>query len=426
MLLSELKNKRILILGFGREGRDTLLFLKKKFPRQSFGIADKQYSVSRGGEKRVAWHVGKNYLKAIPRYDVVVRSPGIPLSKIKPYLRNNQKVTSQTALFFANCPGTIIGITGTKGKSTTSSLLYGALKQGLPAQAGEKRAYLVGNIETPSLSLLQKARKGDIFVYELSSFQLTGLRQSPHIAIVLNIFPEHLDHHGTLKEYLKAKSNISRFQKKEDIVIYDASNNYAKKIAQLSSGKKVPFRFKRNAEGLWVTSSEPVFLVGKILDIPKETIAKAIRKFKPLAHRLEPAGTFHGIAFVNDSASTNPASTMAALKTLGSRVHTLIAGGLDRGLSYRELSREIEKSSVGFLILFPDTGKKILQGLKKNIPHHIVFGMKEAVRLSYSHTPKGKICLLSPAAASFNMFKNFKERGDQFKQYVLHHAKKNA
>ncbi|MBI2452869.1 MAG: UDP-N-acetylmuramoyl-L-alanine--D-glutamate ligase, partial [Parcubacteria group bacterium] len=365
------------------------------------------------------------YLKAIPTYDVVVRSPGIPLSRIKPYLRKNQRITSQTALFFANCPGTIIGITGTKGKSTTSSLIYGALKQ------GGKRAYLVGNIENPSLSLLQKAKRGDVFVYELSSYQLTGLKQSPHIAIVLNIFPEHLDHHGTLKEYLKAKSNISRFQKKGDFVIYDAQNRYAAGIARLSKGRKIPFTKKKRVEksrsGIaWVAAAEPAVIVGKLLGIKKAKVETAIRKFKPLSHRLEPVGTFQGITFVNDSASTNPASTMAALKTLGSRVHTLIAGGLDRGLSYRELSREIEKSGVDFLILFPDTGKKILRGIKKNIPHRMISNMKEAVRLSYTYTPKGKICLLSPAAASFNMFKNFKERGDQFKQYVLHHAKKNA
>ncbi len=409
MLISGLKNKRVLILGFGKEGKDTFLFLKKKFPKQRFGVADEQ--------------LDKNYLKAIPKYDVVVRSPGISLRKIKPYLRPNQRVTSQTALFFANCPGIIIGVTGTKGKSTTSSLIYDVLKQ------SGKHAYLVGNIETPSLSLLQKTKKGDVFVYELSSFQLEDLGQSPHIAIVLNIFPEHLDHHGTLKEYLKAKSNITRFQKKGDVVIYDAQNRYATSLARLSRGRKIPFTKKKKVEKFrpqiaWVAATEPVFIVGKLLDIPKAKVETAIRKFKPLPHRLEPVGTFQGIAFVNDSASTNPASTIAALKTLDPRVHTLIAGGLDRGLSYRELSHEIEKSGVGFLVLFPDTGKKILRCLRKNIPHHMVFDMKEAVRLSYKHTPKGKICLLSPASASFNMFKNFKDRGDQFKRYA--YAKKNA
>ena len=119
-------------------------------------------------------------------------------------------------------------------------------------------------------------------------------------------------------------------------------------------------------------------------------------------------------------------SAIAALETLGPRVHTLIAGGLDRGLSYKELGRKIEKSSVRFLILFPDTGKKILRGIRKDIPHHTVSNMKEAVRLSYAHTPKGKICLLSPASASFNMFENFKDRGDQFKRYASIYVKKNA
>ncbi|MBI4123177.1 MAG: UDP-N-acetylmuramoyl-L-alanine--D-glutamate ligase [Parcubacteria group bacterium] len=421
MLLSELKNKSILILGFGREGKDTFLFLRKKFLEQRFGVADEQYRVSHGRKKRVIWHLGKNYLRAIPKYDVLVRSPGIPLWKIKPYMRNGQRATSQTALFFANCPGTIIGVTGTKGKSTTSSLIYGVLKE-----AG-RRAFLVGNIETPSLSLLQKAKQGDVFVYELSSFQLADLEQSPHIAIILNVFPEHLDRHGTLKEYLKAKSNIARFQKKGDIVIYDAQNRNAASLARLSKGRKIPFtrkkRIEKSRSGIaWVAATEPAVIVGKLLGISKTGVAAAIRKFKPLAHRMEPVGTFRGITFVNDSAATNPAATYAALKKL--HPHTLIAGGLDRGLSYRELAHEIEKSSVRLLILFPDTGKKILRDVRKNISHCIASDMKEAVRLSYAHTPKGNICLLSPASASFNMFRDFKDRGDQFKRYVMKYAKK--
>lgn len=421
MLLSELKNKRVLILGFGTEGKDTFLFLRKKFPRLSLGIADRKSKLQVPNRRNTKLHLGKNYLKAAGKYQVVIKSPGIPTSSLKPFLRTGQILTSQAALFFANCPGTIIGVTGTKGKSTTSSLIYSVLKE------GEKRAFLVGNIETPSLSLLQKAKKEDVFVYELSSFQLEDVKQSPHIAVILNIFAEHLDHHGTLKEYLKAKSNISRFQKKGDVVVYDAQNKNAAALARLSQGRKIPFtKGKKTGESRWIAAAEPAIIVGKLLGIPKAKIAKAIRKFKPLPHRLEPTGTFRGIAFVNDSASTNPASAIAALQTLGPRVHTLIAGGLDRGLSYKELGHEIEKSSVRLLILFPDTGKKILRGIKKDIPHYIVSSMKEAVRLSYTHTPKGRICLLSPASASFNMFENFKDRGDQFKRYVLSYAKKHA
>lgn len=429
MLLSELKNKRVLILGFGREGKDTFLFLRKKFPNLPLGIADQKFPPKAGPPgaeklKDVRWHLGKNYLKAVRKYQVIIKSPGIPTKALKPFVRNDQRITSQAALFFANCPGTIVGITGTKGKSTTSSLIYGVLKEGLPAQAGGRRAYLVGNIETPSLSLLQKAKRVDVFVYELSSFQLADLTQSPHIAVILNIFAEHLDHHGTLKEYLKAKSNIARFQKKEDIVVYDAQNRYATSLARLSHGRKIPFTKKKKVA--WVAAAEPAIIVGKLLGIPKAKVAAAIRKFKPLSHRLEPVGTFRGITFVNDSASTNPASAIAALQTLGPRVYTLIAGGLDRGLSYKELGHEIEKSGIRLLVLFPDTGKKILRHIKKDILHYTASSMKEAVRLSYMHTPKGKVCLLSPTSASFNMFKNFKDRGDQFKQCVLSYAKKNA
>lgn len=418
MLLSELKNKRVLILGFGTEGKDTFLFLRKKFPNLPLGIADQKSKLVLPSKRNVRLHLGKNYLKAVRKYQVIIKSPGIPTKALKPFVKSGQRITSQAALFFANCPGTIVGITGTKGKSTTSSLIYGVLKE------GGKRAFLVGNIETPSLSLLQKAKKKDVFVYELSSFQLEDVKQSPHIAVILNIFAEHLDHHETLKEYLKAKSNIARFQKRGDVVVYDARNRYATSLARLSHGRKIPFTKKKKIA--WVAAAEPAIIVAKLLGIPRVKVAAAIRKFKPLSHRLEPAGTFRGITFVNDSASTNPASAIAALQTLGPRVHTVIAGGLDRGLSYKELGHEIEKQGIRLLVLFPDTGKKILRHIKKDILHYTASGMKEAVRLSYMHTPKGKICLLSPASASFNMFKNFKDRGDQFKQYVLSYAKKNA
>ncbi len=297
MLLSELKNKRVLILGFGTEGKDTFLFLRKKFPRISLGIADQKSKLTIPNKRNTKLHLGKDYLRAIKDYEVIIKSPGIPTSSLKPFLKTGQDITSQAALFFANCPGTIVGVTGTKGKSTTSSLIYSILKE------GGKRAFLVGNIETPSLSLLGKAKKEDVFVYELSSFQLEDVKQSPHIAVILNIFPEHLDHHGTLKEYLKAKSNISRFQKKGDVVVYDAQNKNAAALARLSQGRKIPFTKKKMVgESRWIAAAEPAVIVSNLLHIPKAKIAAAIRKFKPLAHRLEPAGTFQGITFVNDSA----------------------------------------------------------------------------------------------------------------------------
>src|SRR3989344_5245588 len=191
MLISELQDKQILILGFGREGQDSFLFLREKFPEKSIGIADQkefeelspEAKLLLNKDRKVVLYVGDSYVKQLNKYDVVIKSPGIPFHALKPYLKKNQILTSQTNIFFANCPGTIVGITGTKGKSTTASLIYHVLKGGLA-----RRVHLVGNIGEPVLKFLEGATKDDVFVYELSSFQLENATQSPHIAVFLNLY----------------------------------------------------------------------------------------------------------------------------------------------------------------------------------------------------------------------------------------------
>ena len=201
-MLEKLKDKKILILGFGREGRDTLLFLRKIFPKKVFRIAD-QKTIK--GKNII---IERNYLKALRKYDVIIKSPGVPMKTIKPYISKKQEVISQTKIFFENCHNVIIGITGTKGKSTTASLIYSILKQ------AKFPVHLVGNIGNPALSSLLKAKKNDIFVYELSSHQLFDLKQSPHISVFLNVYPEHLDYYKNFNEYAKAKAILLFFRKK--------------------------------------------------------------------------------------------------------------------------------------------------------------------------------------------------------------------
>jgi UDP-N-acetylmuramoylalanine--D-glutamate ligase len=427
MTKNELKNQRILILGLGKEGMDTLNFLRKLFPNKIIGVGDKlkvsgfRFQVSGLLKKdgKIRLHLGNNYLKAIKHYDMVIKSPGIPihLPEIEKAYRKN-KITSQTDIFFENCPGRIIGITGTKGKSTTTALIYEILKE-----SGIK-AHLVGNIGKPVLNLLFSATKKDVYVYELSSHQLYNLKKSPQISVLLNIYKEHLDYYKNFNEYKNAKTNITRYQKKGDLFVYNSEDKEVSKIAKKSKAKKIPIKGK-----YYDLDIEAARAVGKIFKISNFKIEKAIKKFKPLPHRLEYVGIFRGIKFYNDSLSTIPETTIAALDYLGNKVQTLFLGGFDRGLSFEKLANRILKSGVKNLVLFPTTGIKIWKSIlkqnknKKTFNAFFINNMKEAVEWAYKNTKKGTICILSCASPSFSIFKDYKEKGDLFKKYIRKYGK---
>jgi UDP-N-acetylmuramoylalanine--D-glutamate ligase len=495
MKLDELKNKKILILGLGREGIDSYKFLRKLFPKKVLGLADQKKIKTQNlklktlikADKKVKFYLGEKYLEAIKKYDVVIKSPGIPYKIIEPFFKKKAthrhvafnsefpiksgmtvpKITSQTEIFFSNCPGKIVGVTGTKGKSTTTSLIYEILKQ------GNVKAHLVGNIGKPVLSYLPNAenlmlgkpsaKSDDVFVYELSCHQLFKLKKSPHIAVLLNIYPEHLDYYKSFKEYISAKANIARWQKKNDYLIFNSKDKIVKEIAEKSKAKKIPIKtvvanemkqprtfslttglprspLPNFGRGPLAMAENKILLkgkfnlqniaaaveVGKIFKIPEKKIIKAIKNFKPLPHRLEFAGEFQKINFYNDSLSTIPQATIAAIAALENNVQTLIAGGFDRGLNFSDLVEKILKSKVKTLILFPTTGEKIQREVissakKKRIkPPKCFFvqNMKQAIKLSFKNTKKNGICLLSPASPSFGIFRDYEERGNLFKKYV--------
>jgi len=428
MKINSLEKKKILILGIGREGADSFVFLRKKFPKKKLFIADKKelneldLKTRKMFDKNTELFLGNDYLKNIKSFDVILKSPGISLSSIKKYLGKKTKVIGQTDLFFDNCLGMIIGVTGTKGKSTTSSLIYSVLKE-----AGLK-AHLVGNIETPSLSFLLRAKKEDVFVYELSSHQLQGLQVSPRIAVFLNIYPEHLDYYKDFKEYFSAKANICKYQKKDDYFIFNPKMKEIKELAKKVKSKKIEINsldfsgfFKENQEFLEITHIDNLVAalnVFKILDIKEEKIIKALKKFKRPEHRLEFIGEKKGIRFYDDSISTIPEAAVFALDSLGSDVETVILGGYDRGIRFEKIGERLSKSDVKNLILFNPSGEKILKTVKGKMKHVFVKDMEEAVKQCFKMTSKGKICLLSPASPSFGTFKDYKERGDLFKKYV--------
>lgn len=419
------EDKRVLILGFGREGQDSLHFLRALFPRKTIGVADREVKVKKKelGKKNIRWHLGKKYLKAIERYDVIIKSPGIPPKLIEPRvnIKGGQIVTSQTEIFFDNYSGKVIGITGTKGKSTTTSMIYHILKRaGLPV-------HLVGNIGKPVLSTLLKAKTDDIFVYELSSHQLYGMRKSPHIAVFLDIYPEHLDYYRNFAEYARAKANICLWQKKGDCLIFNKGDMAIRRFASKSKAKKISIKGK-----YYELDRAAARTVGKIFGIPDHSIEKSLKNFQYLPHRLEPVGTFRSVTFYNDSLATIPQATIAALDLLGSRVETLIAGGFDRGIDFKILAERIWRSNVKTLILFSPSGRRILKEMivskkaNNSIASFLVSDMAEAVRLSFARTRKGKICLLSPASPSFGLFRDYQDRGNAYKEGIKRFSRKKV
>ena len=433
----DFKDKKILILGFGREGKDALLFLRKLFPSKKIGIADQNENCKnlKIQDKNIIWHLGKDYLRAISKYDLIIKSPGIPihLPEVEKAYKE-KKITSATEIFFKFFPGKIIGITGTKGKSTTTYLIYKILKAKLNS------VYLVGNIGRPPLKVLLSAKKNSIAVFELSSHQLYNLCYSPHIAVFLNFYPEHLDYYKDIEEYLNAKANITLWQTSEDFLIYNPRNKEVKKVALISKAQKIPLYFPEKivkecgiqktkfAGNFYSLNMAAAIKVGEILKIEKKVMKKVIENFKPLYHRLEFVGEFKGIKFYNDSLSTIPETTISAIRTFKDKIGSLILGGFDRGVSYTKLAKEILKRKIPLLIFFPESGdriwREILKFSKNKLPKaFLVQSMKDAVKIAFSFTKKGKICLLSPASPSFGLFRNYKERGNLFKKYVKYYGR---
>lgn len=443
----KLKDKKICILGFGKEGQSTFQFLRKLFPKSTICVADEKplekLDVSARklikNDKNVREIFGPDYLNHLGSYDIIFKSPGIPIGK----LPRDAKITSQTEVFLEKYRDKIIGVTGTKGKSTTSSLIYHLLKK-----AGIK-VQLVGNIGAPPFDSLGKDREEYLYVYELSSYQLEKIKISPHIAVVLNLFKEHLDYHKGYQKYLEAKSNITKWQTGDDYLIFNKDETALGEIVKNSKAKKITFSLHfdntdvhmdaidiyfrgekilpKNSVPLLgrhnLNNIEAAIAVAKLFDIKNNAIALAIKTFKPLNHRLEYVGEVNNIKFFNDSISTIPEATIGAIEALRPGVSTLILGGYDRGLDFKKLAKTIMEEKIENLILFPETGQIILDEIKKikgiKLPHYImVDNMKKAVNSAMQITTKGKVCLLSPASPSFNLFANYIDRGDQFTREI--------
>ncbi len=386
--------EKILIAGFGKEGTVTKQYLKKYYPKATIGIADAKE--------------GRDYLKKQREFDIAIKTPGIPKKFITiPY-------TTATNIFFSKVLGsyTVIGVTGSKGKSTTSTLIYQILKT-----AGKEVVFL-GNIGTPMLqALLKPIKKGTIFVVELSSYQLDDIRFSPDIAVVTSLFPEHMDYHGGLQNYYQAKKNIINFQRNKDFFIY---NHTTKSWLKGYRGKATPFVKKRyktlllgnhNQENIGAAAA-----VAKLLGISETVIRRTVEHFKPLPHRLEPVGTFKGITFYDDANAATPEATIMAIEAL-KKIDTIFLGGQDRGYRFSQLEKVIKRYNIKNVVLFPESGNRMF---KKSAGLKILRtkSMEKAVEFAYANTKRGFMCLLSCASPSYSLWKNFEEKGSEFQTMV--------
>ncbi len=428
MRLAECNGKNICLIGFGKEGRATLTALRVQAPTAHITIADRNPAIAEDPQAAgISVQTGDRWLGDLQRFDVLVKSPGIPPQS---QLRDvSARTTTATRIFFAEaaaCGATVIGVTGTKGKSTTSSLLAAMLRD------AKRDARLVGNIGRPALLDLERADKNTIFVHELSSYQLQDLEQSPHAAIVTSFFPEHLDYHGSMEAYLDAKCRIARFQRHDDMIFFCAASPGAVRIAQEGEGRKIPFgpedapvRLEDThlIGGHNLSNIAAAFLAAEAFGVTESQAVATIRAFHGLPHRLQMVGRFAGIDWVDDAISTTPESAVAALQALGDRVDTIILGGQDRGLDFALLAEElVTHAMVRTAILFPGTGPRIRDAITRAGRREIAMidapTMDDAVRIAAERTKPGAICLLSTASPSYNMFKNFEEKGDVFQRCV--------
>jgi len=394
--------KKVAILGYGREGKVTEAYLSQEYPELEVGILDQSIS--------------ETYLLDQKNYDLAIKTPGMParLATI-PY-------TTATNMTFAKIRqngNMIVGVTGSKGKSTTTSLVHAILKE-----AG-KDAILLGNIGIPMLSaMMEPIPKDRIFVLELSSYMLNDLDMSPNVAVVTNLFPEHMDWHGSEEAYYAAKKNIINYQNNGDYFIYNPNNERSVGWAAEARARALPFADSipfadekipllgaHNRENI-----KAAIAAARVFGVSDNDISAAIEKFEPLRHRLQPVGTFGNITFYDDAISTTPESTIAALNSIPN-VKTIFLGGQDRGYDFSELDKKIRELGITNIVLFPVSGQRILTS-REGLNILETENMKEAVAFAYESTPKGAVCLLSCASPSYSVWKDFEAKGDEFQKWV--------
>ena len=418
------KDKKVLILGYGREGQSSFRMVSSVGGYACLDIADAN-AVSSDLTSSHKVITGASYLDCLNDYDVVFKSPGIVLPMdISNY---SCRITCQADLFLEVYGAQTIGITGTKGKSTTSSLLYHILKE-----CG-KDVLFGGNIGIPIFDITDQIHPRTIIVFELSCHQLEYAKFAPSKAILLNLYEDHLDHYGTVEKYWNAKKNIYRNQGYCDFLFCNpdflpATGECKATVIKVKS-QDLPFNSFEEIPGVTLRGTHNLFNTAFVYDVCRrydisdQDFKAALATFKTLAHRLQYLGKLDEIDYYDDSISTTVESAISAVRAIPN-AGTLLLGGMDRGIDYDPLVEFLPTTRLEHIILMYDSGKVILEKLKATASPsfmekvHYIQDLKDACAFAKANASKGTAVILSPASASYGVFKNFEQRGDFFKEYV--------
>lgn len=435
--MNNFENKKICILGFGKEGNSTYNYIRKHNKNIFITIMDKNFNNIFVNDENI--NIIDVDINKLNEFDLIFKTPGISLNKYD-ISSFEDKITSQVEYFLENAKGITIGITGTKGKSTTSSLIYKLVSD------QKDNVFFGGNIGKPILDFLDDTNDDSITVLELSAHQLEYTDVSPNISLLLNLYEEHLDHFLSLNHYYESKLNIAKFQNKSSSFIYFYDSLEINKFVDESDYKAEMYTVSvSNHEATTYIDNNFIVVnkkrlfnietptnlkgnhniidimfalnVSEILELDCEKSIQSIKEFKPLEHRLEFVGIYNNVTYYNDSISTIPETCINAIEAL-KNVGTLIVGGMDRKIDYNGLIMYLRISNIDNIICMPDTGimiKKEIEDVKKA---YFAQDIEKAVEIAKKVTKKGSICLLSPAASSYNQYKNFEERGNRFKDAV--------
>ena len=431
--LIKYKIMRVAIVGYGIEGETSYKYF-------SADKSNKIYIVDESCPKKplpldVNTIIGPDAFNKLKDFDLVVRSPGISPRKIN----TKGKIWSATNEFFVKCPCMIIGITGSKGKGTTASLVASILRK------DGYTVWLLGNIGEPSLKVLHLIKPDDIVVYELSSFQLWDIEKSPQRAAILFIEKEHLDVHADMNEYLEAKARITKYQTSRDMLVFNQNNEYARRISVQSKAQLFPYPDKKTChiendsfcygQGI-ICSVEYLNIVGEhnvenacaainlVWDLirDKKSISRGLISFRGLSHRLQFVREINSVEYYDDSIATTPCSAIAALNSFKDKQVVIILGGSSKNADFSELAFVLKNSFNAYAILIGQEAERIAQSFKQNnftnfeiVPSS---SMDKIVEIAYKNSTPNGVVLLSPACASFGMFKDYIDRGNQFQKAV--------